>query len=1810
MPTTDLDYPPRFPRASRRWRRLAVLAASAASAALLAVGLTAPATAAPGDPGLSDLARTATVTASRFQSNQDGAFPAELAIDGDATTRWASGTDDDTSATGTGGPVTYQVDLGTSATLDSARLVWETSGAKSYTVAVSSDGSAWTTAQTITDGTAEETRTVDLADVHARYVKLTMTEQIANNWDPNVPHYYGYSLFSVEIWGKDAAATAVSFGRTTTALSAGESATVPLVLNQPLAAPRTVHVKTVDGTATAADGDYTPIDEDLTIPAGVTSVDITVDSLAHHGPTGDETYTVALSAPQSGLVLGPHTTHTVTVTTVSALPSVGGLVPSMDWENGADGFMTFADEVHNRASAPTIAVKQVDRDGTTPGANHVLSLTHPGAVDSWGGMYYVFPELENWKNGNAVAFWFKGTNTGKDVKWDVKSMDPDTDAEVTFTAHFTDDSTDWRLVSVPYTELRSENGADADKRFNPLKVSGISVTTSQMTGSDEWLFDDWGYIDNVGLVDDFEGTLPWTDDQHPVGIFAWTGGGGTAPTLSQYEDDVNGNMPAGNNVIGGTYQTNTGWGGFNVNHADPMDWSGYSGIRFWWYASQENNPASPTAGDDIIIEIREDGANADQSELWDATFKDNWGSSTSRWKLVSIPFSDFHLRGDFQPTGGPIDSKLTLKKVWGYDFNLPVLTTERPIAIDQVVVYGPPRDASGIEVSATTPVVLTDAGDQATVSVAVNTDEGQPLPSDVTVTYATGAGTAVEGTDYTATSGTLTFPAGTASGAPQTFTVSTAAASGASVAKSIPIDLTTDVGKVASSPKVVINAHGLPYLDASKSNAERAADLLGRMTLDEKIGQMAQAERLGLSAPTDIADLGLGSVLSGGGSVPADNTPSGWADMVDGFQAQALSTRLQIPIIYGVDAVHGHNNVVGATLFPHNVGLGSAHDPELVKAVGEVTAQEVRATGIPWTFSPCLCVSRDERWGRSYESFGEDPALVSLLAPEAITGLQGDDPSDMSGAGKVLATAKHWVGDGGTTYGSGSSGYPIDQGVTNVTSEEELEKLFVDPYKPALEAGVGSVMPSYSGVSINGGPVVRMHENTDLNTRLLKNDLGFKGFLISDWEGIDKLPGGTYAEKAVRSVNSGLDMAMAPYNYRQFITAIKDAVGSSEVTQARVDDAVTRILEQKFALGLFEQPFADRTHVDDVGSAANRAVARRAAAESQVLLKNAGGVLPLSTDNKVYVTGSSSNDLGRQLGGWSISWQGSAGDITTGTTIGKAIESAGGSSNVTLGSGTAAPTSHYDVGVVVVGEKPYAEGVGDVGNTSSPDVSMSLSTADRTTIDNVCTSSNVDKCVVLVVSGRPQLVTDKLSEIDGLVASWLPGTEGDGVADVLYGKKPFTGRLSVTWPSAANTLPINVGDTTGYTPEFAYGWGLRTDSAKARLQALDADLGAGAARTTLRRVINASIWAADGSVSNAATALPLLQKAAAQLRGLDAVEDADVIVSVARDVAQAAVVAGSASATNAQQTSDAETALFAGEPGTAVRLLAAAANVTLPASGDVPETLSSDATLSGIAVDGVALAGFAPGTTSYTVKVPAGSSVPVVTATTTDPEATYAVTAAHAVPGTTTITVTAPDGTTKTYQVAFAADGTVAKTFTATGTVTVKGKARAGKKLRAQASGAQPAATSLTYQWQRGGKAISGATKATYSPTKKDVGKKVGVVVTLHRTGYKDATVSSKTSKVKKAKAKVKIKTTTVTVRGTKRAKVKIKVKAPVKVTGKVKVSYAKGKKARTIKVKVKKGKATVTLPALASGTYKVTAKYTGSKSVAKAKKGTKVKLR
>jgi beta-glucosidase len=574
------------------------------------------------------------------------------------------------------------------------------------------------------------------------------------------------------------------------------------------------------------------------------------------------------------------------------------------------------------------------------------------------------------------------------------------------------------------------------------------------------------------------------------------------------------------------------------------------------------------------------------------------------------------------------------------------------------------------------------------------------------------------------------------------------------------------------------------------------SDCLSKMTLDEKIGQMTQANKNALTqtgnSTSDIATYFLGSLLSGGGEGPnspsSGGTASQWADMYDNYQNIATQTRLGIPLIYGVDAVHGHNNVSGSVIFPHNIGMGATRNAALVQQEEAVTRDEVLGTGMNWVFAPCVCVPRDDRWGRSYEGFGEDTALVQSMTSAAVQGFQGSGLSTTT----VMATAKHYVGDGGTTYGTGSSGYLIDQGNTQI-DEATLRAIHLPPYQTAIANNVGSVMISYS--SWNG---VKMHGNQYLITTVLKGELGFSGIVVSDWAGIDAISG-DYPTAVRTAINAGIDMVMVPSNYKTFISTLRNEVNAGRVPMSRIDDAVLRILTKKFALGLFSKFHTDRSYTSQVGSSAHRAVARQAVRESQVLLKN-DGVLPLSKTStyKIVVGGSHVDNLGYQMGGWAITWQGGSGNTTTGTTFWQAIQAAK-PANVTLQNvGTNTASSYTgDIGIAVIGETPYAEGQGDSS-------SLALNSTNATQVSDIC--SRVTKCIVILMSGRPLIVNTQVNLANAFVAAWLPGTEGAGMTDVLFGDFNFTGKLPVSWPNAVSQEPINNGD--GKVGLFPFGYGL------------------------------------------------------------------------------------------------------------------------------------------------------------------------------------------------------------------------------------------------------------------------------------------------------------------------------------------------------------------------------------------------------------------
>ncbi|GAB2234978.1 hypothetical protein Droror1_Dr00004254 [Drosera rotundifolia] len=604
------------------------------------------------------------------------------------------------------------------------------------------------------------------------------------------------------------------------------------------------------------------------------------------------------------------------------------------------------------------------------------------------------------------------------------------------------------------------------------------------------------------------------------------------------------------------------------------------------------------------------------------------------------------------------------------------------------------------------------------------------------------------------------------------------------------------------------DVEGIPvYKNPNEAIEARVKDLLSRMTLEEKLGQMTQIERRAAS-PAALRDLGIGSIISVGGSGPFEKALSAdWADMVDNFQKLALESRLGIPIIYAIDAVHGNNSVYGATIFPHNVNLGAGRDPNLAWRIGAATALEVRASGIHYTFAPCVAVSRDPRWGRCYESYSEDTEIVRKMT-SIVLGLQGEPPEGhpygypfIAGRNNVIACAKHFVGDGGTDRG-------INEGNT-ISSYEDLERIHMAPYPDCIAQGVCTIMASYS--SWNGR---KLHADKFLLTDILKDKLGFKGVVISDWEGLDKLsyPHSTNYRTCVSSaVNAGIDMVMVGMSirYGKFLEDLTFLVESGEVPISRIDDAVERILRVKFTAGLFEHPFADRSLLDTVGCKLHRDLAREAVRKSLVLLKNGKDpnkpFLPLNKNaKKILVAGTHADNLGYQCGGWTATWYGGSGRITIGTTFLDAIKAAVGDQTQVIYEEVPSPDTlaeeDFSFAIVAVGEGPYAEFTGDNSELTIPFNGANI------------ISSVADKIptLVILVSGRPLVLEPWLLEkMEALVAAWLPGSEGAGVTDVVFGDHEFEGALPVSWFKSVDQLPLK-SEENSYDPLFPFGFGLKT----------------------------------------------------------------------------------------------------------------------------------------------------------------------------------------------------------------------------------------------------------------------------------------------------------------------------------------------------------------------------------------------------------------
>ena len=572
--------------------------------------------------------------------------------------------------------------------------------------------------------------------------------------------------------------------------------------------------------------------------------------------------------------------------------------------------------------------------------------------------------------------------------------------------------------------------------------------------------------------------------------------------------------------------------------------------------------------------------------------------------------------------------------------------------------------------------------------------------------------------------------------------------------------------------------------------------LISSMTLEEKIGQMTQVDYRYLQNVTDINKYFLGSILSGGGATPPTNQPSSWVDLYNEFQEQALNTRLKIPLIYGIDAVHGHNNVVGATIFPHNIGLGCANDEKLIKEIAVATAVEIQATGLDWTFAPCLAVAQDERWGRTYESFSEDHDIVTKLGVATVQGYQmGNSLSKKS----VLACAKHYVGDGNTVFGTGSNNYKIDRGDV-VLDERELRSKYIKPFKESIKQGVGSIMISY-----NSWHGKKLHGHKYLINDILKQELGFKGFVVSDWAGINEIAK-DYKASIIESINAGIDMVMVPGSlnpdhdsYDDFIRLAIESVKEGSIPINRIDDAVTRILKIKKKIGLFDRPIKDPQNINMVGSKKHRDLARESVRKSMVLLKNKNKLLPIDrSGKKISFVGEHADNIGYQCGGWTITWQGGSGDITPGTSILDAFKATVKDTNDISYSIYGENIPDSDIIIAVIGEKPYSEGWGDRK-------SLDLSDEDKKILKRV-KEKNLPYLIILV-SGRPLLIEDEIKDSDAFIAVWLPGTEGAGIADVIFGDHAPTGKLSMSWPRSIDQLPINIGDKI-YNPLFPFGYGL------------------------------------------------------------------------------------------------------------------------------------------------------------------------------------------------------------------------------------------------------------------------------------------------------------------------------------------------------------------------------------------------------------------
>jgi len=598
-------------------------------------------------------------------------------------------------------------------------------------------------------------------------------------------------------------------------------------------------------------------------------------------------------------------------------------------------------------------------------------------------------------------------------------------------------------------------------------------------------------------------------------------------------------------------------------------------------------------------------------------------------------------------------------------------------------------------------------------------------------------------------------------------------------------------------------------IEVKKDNKVEAqvAEILASMTLEQKIAQMIQPEIKDITIE-DMRKYGFGSYLNGGGAFPDNNkhaTPADWIKLAEAMYQASVDDSLDgsnIPAMWGTDAVHGHNNVIGATLFPHNIGLGATNNPQLIERIAEITAKEVMVTGIDWVFAPTVAVVRDDRWGRAYEGYSEDPEIVKNYSAAIVKGLQGSADKDFLGDERVISTVKHFIGDGGTEGGD-------DQG-DNLTSEQELFDLHAQGYVGGLTAGAQSVMASFN--SWHGS---KIHGNKYLLTDVLKDRMGFDGFVVGDWNGHGQIEGCTN-ESCPQAINAGLDIFMVPTNaWKALYENTIAQVNNGEITQSRIDDAVSRILRVKIRAGIFDKPSPEKRvlsgRTELIGAKAHREVAQQAVRESLVLLKNKNNILPLSPHQNILVVGDGADNIGKQSGGWTITWQGTGNnndDFPGGSSIFAGIKDkiASGEGSVQLSVDGLFETKP-DVAIVVFGEDPYAEGNGDTDN-------LEYQRGNKTDLALLKKlKAQGIKVVSVFISGRPLWVNAELNASDAFVAAWLPGSEGASVSEVLFSKASgeiaydFKGKLSFSWPAHANQTTVNRFDSD-YQPLLPYGFGL------------------------------------------------------------------------------------------------------------------------------------------------------------------------------------------------------------------------------------------------------------------------------------------------------------------------------------------------------------------------------------------------------------------